>query len=248
MTKREAIKFVLIRTFGNFLLLMSLYGVFMTFGPAIYYEIQYRVIQARGVTFAVHESARAQERKSEIVHNQPERAAEPVQNVASEPSFADVLAGAKEQVLVPKNSHFSIIIPKIGASVKVTPNVDPANPDEFLPVLKEGVAHAKGTVFPGMTGNTYLFAHSANNWWEAGQYNAVFYLLKDLVKGDEVIVFFEDRRYDYVVSETFLTEPDDVSLLSGAQQHEREQLILQTCWPPGTPLKRQIVVANPKEI
>lgn len=237
MSRSEAVKFVLIRTLGNFLLLMSLYGVFMTFGPALYYEVQFRIKLVRGVEFRV---SSVKPEKSPIQKTNYE-----IQNT-NEPSFADVLAGAKEQVIIPKNSQFSIVIPKIGASVKVTPNIDPANPEEFLPVLKEGVAHAKGTVFPGMIGNTYLFAHSANNWWEAGQYNAVFYLLKDLTIGDEVIVFFEDRRYDYVVSESFLTEPDDVSLLTGAQQDKREQLILQTCWPPGTPLKRQIVVATPK--
>jgi hypothetical protein len=40
-----------------------------------------------------------------------------------------------------------------------------------------GVAHAKGTVFPHK-GNIYLFAHSTDNWWNVGRYNAVFYLLK----------------------------------------------------------------------
>src|SRR5438132_1027411 len=87
-------------------------------------------------------------------------------------------------------------------SGKIYPNVDPANPDAFLPILKQGVAHAKGTVFPGMQGNIYLFAHSADNWWDVGRYNAVFYLLKDLQKGDEVVIFFENVRYEYVVTET----------------------------------------------
>jgi sortase A len=127
----------------------------------------------------------------------------------------------------------------------VFPNVDPGNPDEFKPVLQQGVAHAKGTVFPGMVGNTYLFAHSADNWWDVGRYNAVFYLLKNLQKGDEVIVFFEDQRYDYVVSESFIAESSDVSLLNNHKT--TEQLVLQTCWPPGTTLKRQFVVAVPKQ-
>ena len=235
MNTREAIKFVLIRSLGNFLFLMSLYGVVMTFGPALYYEAQYRIMQVRGITFKVssmkHEVSSIQNTKYEIPNTETL-------------DFASILAGSKEQILVPEDTTFSIVIPKIGASARVYPNIDASNPDEFLPVLKHGVAHAKGTVFPGMPGNTYLFAHSADNWWDVGRYNAVFYLLKNLQKGDEVTVFFEDVRYEYVVSETLIAEPDDVTLLKAGR--ETPQLVLQTCWPPGTTLKRQFVVATPK--
>ncbi|MBI3282683.1 hypothetical protein HYZ70_01240 [Candidatus Curtissbacteria bacterium] len=31
----------------------------------------------------------------------------------------------------------------------------------------------------------YLFAHSTDNFWDAGRYNAVFYLIKNLVRGEE---------------------------------------------------------------
>jgi len=43
-----------------------------------------------------------------------------------------------------------------------------------LPILQKGIAHAQGSVFPGMQGNIYLFAHSTDNWWNVGRYNAVF--------------------------------------------------------------------------
>jgi LPXTG-site transpeptidase (sortase) family protein len=237
MSRKEAIQFVLVRSLGNFLFLMSIYGVIATFGPALYFEVQYRIIQARGVKFAVSTQNKSTVSASDSVV--------PKQSLP-EPNFAEILAGSKEQILVPKDTQFSIVIPKIGASAKVFPNVNASDPNEFLPVLKKGVAHASGTVFPGMQGNTYLFAHSTDNWWDVGRYNAVFYLLKDLQKGDEVVVFFEDRRYEYVVSETFISEASDVSLLASAKTQGKEQLILQTCWPPGTTLKRQFVIATPK--
>lgn len=245
MTRREAIKFVVIRSLGNFLLLMAIYGVVATFGPALYYEVQYQVIKARGIRFEVAKVPKVSEvSKASSSGSADVKAFKPQEEV----NFGDILAGSKEQILVPKDTTFSIVIPKLGASAKVYPNVDPSNQDEFLPVLKKGVAHAKGTVFPGMQGSTYLFAHSADNWWDVGQYNAVFYLLKDLRKGDEVIVFFEDQRYEYVVSETFIADSSDVSLLANAKDPNKTQLVLQTCWPPGTTLKRQFVIAVPKKI
>lgn len=236
MTRSEKIHFVIVRSIGNFLLLFALYGVGATFGPVLYHELQFRLLQARGVEFAVDTGTKPEQRiKTE----------DKADASSSGPGFAEILAGKKEYVLTPKDTQFSILIPKLGASAKVFPNVDPGNPQEFLPVLQYGVAHAKGTVFPGMQGNTYLFAHSTDNWWNVGRYNALFYLLKDLAPGDEIIVFFEDRRYNYVVDRSFIAEPTDVSFLTN--ESGPEQLILQTCWPPGTTWKRLFVVAIPKE-
>ncbi|MDP3941451.1 MAG: sortase, partial [bacterium] len=161
------------------------------------------------------------------------------------PTFASVIAGPKEQVLVPKDPNFSILIPKIGANAKIFPNIDPTSEAEFLPVLQEGIAHAKGTVFPGIDGNTYLFAHSTDNWWNVGRYNAVFYLLKDLGPGDEIVVFFEGRRFNYIVTDKKTVAPTDVTDL--VQSHGGpQQLILQTCWPPGTTWERLLIIARLK--
>lgn len=243
MTRREAIRFVVLRSLGNFLLLLSLYGVGATFGPALYYELQYRIVEARGVRFQVQSSKlKVQSDNRQIISSTKDNA---VEKEMGGPSFLDVLAGEKEQVLMPIDTDFGILIPKIGANAKVYPNIDPANKEGFLPILQEGIAHAKGTVFPGMQGNIYLFAHSTDNWWNAGRYNAVFYLLKDLGPGDEVIVFFERVRYDYVVTEKFVTADTYVDLLSG-EQTGQQRLVLQTCWPPGSSWKRLYVVAKPK--
>lgn len=239
MTRREAVKFVVIRSIGNFLLLFALYGVFATFGPALMYEAQYRIIQIRGITFEVLDRTEGTDGTNVAV------ATSSGSPQVSEGGFADVLAGDKQQILIPKDTDFSISIPKIGASAKIYPNVDPVNPTEFLSVLQKGIAHAKGTVFPGMDGNIYLFAHSADNWWNVGRYNAVFYLLQHLQPGDEIVVFFDGKRYDYVVSQTQVSNPEDITLLTQAQGGE-EQLVLQTCWPPGTTWKRLYVLAEPK--
>lgn len=225
-------RFLILRSIGNFLVLFAIFGILATFGPAIYYEISFKVIQTRGVRFTVPQNVQVlskQENKSQSISN-----------------FSDVLTGPKEQVLVPPDPSFSIMIPKIGATAKVFPNVDASNQDQFLPLLMKGVAHAKGTVFPGMKGNVYLFAHSTDNFWDVGRYNAVFYLIKDLKPGDEIVIFYANKRFNYVVTSSKIVNPSDVSYIVDAQNKSSETLILQTCWPPGTTLQRLLVFAKPK--
>jgi len=227
MIKNEVIKVLVLRSIGNFLLLFAIFGVLSTFGPALYYEAQYRIIQIRGVKFTVSS----------------QQTAKPSQN-----NLAQILTGPKEQNLIPFDPSFSIVIPKIGASSQVFPNTDPSNQNEFLPVLAQGVAHAKGTVFPGLPGNIYLFAHSTDNFWDVGRYNAVFYLLKDLAAGDDIVLFFEGKRFNYKVTESAIVDPSEISFLVKSRDKNNPQiLILQTCWPPGTTWKRLVVFAKPEK-
>lgn len=234
MTVKEKIRFLIVRTIGNFLVLFAIFGVLATFGPALYYEAQYRIIQVRGIHFSVDDQARSE--KAPEIQKSIRR---------TSPSFADVLSGPKEQILVPVDSIFSILISKIGINARIFPNVDPSTPDVFLPVLQKGIAHAKGTFFPGQKGNIYLFAHSTDNFWNAGRYNAIFYLLKDLRNGDDVVIFYQNVRYNYKVTKLEITGPSEVSFITRAQVG-KELLILQTCWPPGTTWQRLLVFAEPK--
>ncbi|MEN9407417.1 MAG: hypothetical protein RLZZ455_633 [Candidatus Parcubacteria bacterium] len=249
MTHQETIKFLVLRSIGNFLVLFALFGVFATFGPAMSAEATYRIAQVRGVRYAVADTPTKVQPDvdTQLPTGVPGISVTPVpvQPVEEGPSFASVIAGPKDQTLVPPDAEFSLVIPKIGASAKVFPNVDPTDEAAFLPLLTKGIAHAKGTVFPGVPGNTYLFAHSTDNWWNVGRYNAVFYLLKDLSPGDEIIVFFEGRRYNYVVTEKRTVPPTDVTALVDSHGGP-EQLVLQTCWPPGTTWERLLVIARLK--
>lgn len=232
MTPAER-KFFILRSIGNFLLLFAIFGVVATFGPAMYFETQYRIIQARGITYKIAEAKSI----SDVVNvGTPKK---------QQPSFGDLLTGSTQQEISPPDQEFSIVIPKIGASSKVFPNVDPSSEDSFLPVLTEGVAHAQGTVFPGMGGNIYMFAHSTDNFWDVGRYNAIFYLLKDLEPGDEIAVFYQGKRHNYYVSDKQVVDASEVSHITEANTGN-EQLILQTCWPPGTTWKRLLVFARPR--
>lgn len=233
MNHSEIVKFLVLRSIGNFLVIFAIFGIASTFGSALYYEAQYRIIQVRGVRFSV----------SELPISSANEASKP----APKPSigFADIASGPKEQILTPIDPLFDILIPKIGANAKIFPNIDPSNSNAFLPVLQKGVAHAQGTFFPGQAGNIYLFAHSTDNFWTVGRYNAVFYLLKDLKKGDEIAIFYQNARHNYTVTNLGLISPSEVSFITRAETG-KEQLILQTCWPPGTTWQRLMVFAEPK--
>ncbi len=253
MNKSEILRFLVLRTIGNFLVLFAIFGILATFGPALYYELALHVANARGVRYIVATAHAAPLITPTLIPGQPPPQYTPTpiptpvpQQSSGIDNFAAVLTGPKEQVLTPVDTNFSILIPAIGANAKIYPNVDPSNPNDFLPILQKGVAHAKGTVFPGMKGNIYLFAHSTDNFWDVGRYNAVFYLLKDLQKGDEIVIFFQGKRHNYIMTGSKIVDPSDVSYIVNAKNQNKEQLILQTCWPPGTTFQRLLVFAEPK--
>lgn len=144
------------------------------------------------------------------------------------------------------NTDFSIYVPKIDARAEIASNIDPFDSEAMKKALTQKVAHAVGSVFPGMDGGTYLFAHSTDTVLNITRYNAVFYLLRELENGDEIYVFFLDRVYKYKVAEKKIVDGNDTSWLTGAKSGP-QRLILQTCWPPGTAWKRLIIVAYPIE-
>lgn len=156
--------------------------------------------------------------------------------------FGDLLKKSPlSQEITAPDPYFSLVIPKIEARAKVFPNVDAGNPKAYLPILKKGVAHAKGTVFPGMKGTILLFAHSTDSPFNIARYNALFYLLKELEPGDEIIVFFLNKRFNYKVVEKKIVSRQETDFFS---QKEEEVLVLQTCWPPGTTQKALLLFAK----
>lgn len=139
--------------------------------------------------------------------------------------------------------YFSIYIPRINAKANIIPNVDPGNPADYLKALSKGVAHAKGTNYPGQGKLIYLFSHSTDSPLNFARYNAVFYLLGKLKAGDRVVIFFMGEKYEYVVTDEFTTAANDTSWLT--DDGNGEKLVLQTCDPPGTSWRRLLIIAKP---
>lgn len=143
----------------------------------------------------------------------------------------------------PINKEFSIVIPKIEAKAPIIANIDPTNSDKYLPALKKGVAHALGTKLPGQIGNTYLFAHSTDAFYNVATYNAVFYLIGKLNSGDEIDIYYKGGKITYTVYDKKVVEANAGEYLGSLIAGEKT-LTLQTCYPPGTSLKRLVVLAK----
>ncbi|MBN1263554.1 MAG: sortase [Candidatus Pacebacteria bacterium] len=146
-----------------------------------------------------------------------------------------------------REKQFQLEIPAIRADSCVRANVDPVQKSAYAPALGECVAHAKGSGLPGEENaankTVYLFAHSTNAPYNILKYNAVFYALKDLKIGDEITLWFWGKRFAYRVEKMEIRSAKDTSYF--VPQTERDQLVLQTCYPPGTTLKQLLVIAKP---
>lgn len=146
--------------------------------------------------------------------------------------------------IVPKSTDFGIVIEKINLNSPVQPNVDVATKEGYWRILENSIAHAKGTKYPGQNGNTYIFAHSTVNPLDINKYNAVFTLLHKLEQGDRIITFYHGTRYDYFVESKEIVDPLNTKPLTN--DYDEPVLTLQTCYPPGTDLKRLIITAKMK--
>ncbi len=193
--------------------------ILLTFIPTILQDIKYNLTSTR----------------KELFEN-------PVDNDQLDTNAKDT----KSVSLIPPNYDFSIVIPKIDVSAPVFSNTDPFNEKEFRKVLKEGVAHAKGTAMPGEAGNSFIFAHSTNIFENVNKYNAIFYLIGKLENNDKIYVFYKNQRFTYVVYDKKVVSSDSLQYLQPLIKDGRT-LTLSTCYPPGTTWKRLIVLAIIKE-
>jgi LPXTG-site transpeptidase (sortase) family protein len=226
---RETLRLLFFRTLGNFMVLMSMLMIGKTFLPAVAQELNFAYRRLRKLeTRVVAQSAK-----------------NPQPTQAPTNPFLGLLnkLTESEEVIVPADPAFSIVIPKIAANSRIIANVDTSNYDQYIKALGEGVAHAQGTAFPGDQGHIYLFAHSTDNILNVGTYNAVFYLLYKLEQKDEIYLFYQGKKHVYQVVGKRVVKPTEIHYLT--RSSAEEFLTLQTCWPPGTTLERMLIFATP---
>lgn len=152
----------------------------------------------------------------------------------------------QSSLVKPVSTDFGIVIPKINANAPIVKDVDAFDSKTYQQALSKGIVHAKGTSTPDMAGNTFLFAHSAQNWLNANRYNAVFYLLYKLEKGDTFSVYYKGKEYVYKVEEKRRVTAEDVEVMNTSAYPR--SVTLMTCWPPGTTFQRLIVVGSLTEV
>ena len=229
ITTSEYYRVLVLRTIGNFLLFASLFLIVKTFWVPVQEELTYFInVQVQKKYIVADNLAEAQKF-----------------NLSENNQAGGLLAKAFNikpiEVLAPQDPDFSIIIPKIGANSRIIPNVDASDETAYLAALKKGVAQVAGTAFPGEDGHIFLFAHSTDYFWNVSAYNAIFYLLYKLEKNDEVDLFYKGQRFVYKVIGSQIVDRSEIQYLT--RKTNREFLTLQTCWPPGTTLKRLLIFA-----
>lgn len=163
----------------------------------------------------------------------------------------DVAASSRAQFqVVPYENR--IIIPKIGKNIPLV-DVDHDSGvsytqmhEIFMEELKKWVVRYPGTAQPGDVWNAFIFGHSSNYPWIKSEYNDVFALLDNLEDGDEIIVFYNQKKLVYKVTDRAVVKPGDVQVLESRDPSKKE-LSLMTCWPVGTTLERLIIFAELQE-
>ncbi len=138
---------------------------------------------------------------------------------------------------------FFIEIPSLNLYEKVQANVNPNDAQAYQLALKNGVAHALGSAFPGQEKLIYIFGHSTDGVWNVKAFNAVFYQIKELKIGDRIILHLGDEQFVYEVSGQDVVKSSEVDFVNNLKN--QNLLLLQTCWPPGTSWQRLFISAVP---
>ena len=158
-------------------------------------------------------------------------------------TFGTILVIPPALGVEPINTTNSIIITKIDVNSPIVWDVDVMNNIAYNNALKTGVAHATDTAYPSdRAGNTYLFAHSTLNPLDIERYAAEFTLLHRLEINDKITIYYEGKRYDYLVISKEVVNKFNTEPLT--RTPDFPMLTLQTCDPPGVPLNRLIITAK----
>lgn len=138
-----------------------------------------------------------------------------------------------------------VIIPKINVDAPVVYDVPSLDEHVVQEKLKSGVVHYPipgASSVPGQKGNTVILGHSSNDVFDDGGYKFVFVQLDKLNPGDTFYLNYQGTRYTYNVTEKKIINPTEVSTL--VLNTDKPMATLVTCTPPGTALKRLVVIAE----
>lgn len=109
--------------------------------------------------------------------------------------------------------------------------------------LSKSLVQYPGTAMPGTLGNTVVLGHSTlPQFFSPTNYKTIFSTLHTLELGNQVDISYDGVEYQYVITNMYEVEPENLTPL--AQRYDRRILTLITCTPPGTYLRRLIVVAE----
>ncbi len=208
---------LIINVLSNFFIITGI-GIFIfTYFPIVYYEVSYRLNPPE-----VSDYIESKDHSKPLAQVDPDS-----ENISA---------------IKPADESFSVIIPKIGVNAPVIPDVSTVNEKEYMDALRKGVAHARGTAYPGEDGNMFLFAHSSLNFWQLGPYATVFNLLNKLEKDDLVVMVRDEDTFVYKVFSTEVIPGWNTAPFF--EEYDGSVVTLITCYPPGTTVNRYVVKAK----
>jgi len=139
-----------------------------------------------------------------------------------------------------------IFIPKIGKNVPlvhVPPHQNWNQLEKNIQAgLQNGVVVHPVSRAPGVFGNFFITGHSSYYAWDNGRFKDVFALLHEMEIGDEVEVFWKNKKYKYQIFQKEIVSPTKVEVLS--QPNDESIITLMTCTPVGTNKNRLILVGK----
>ncbi len=100
--------------------------------------------------------------------------------------------------------------------------------------LMKGAGHTIGSANPGERGNCVVSAHN-------DIYGEIFRHLPDLTVDDEILVQTQSTSYHYVVEQTRIVSPKEVSVMDHTST---PVLTLISCYPYGVDTHRIVVIAS----
>lgn len=137
----------------------------------------------------------------------------------------------------------SLEIPKIEVEAPLI-FVESSKLKDIIAGLKKGVVHFPGSVLPGEKGQTIILGHSAPSYWPKVKYYHIFVRLNELNEGDEIYLYFNNKKYQYIVSGKYFLEKGEE--IPGNLTNNSNMLYLISCWPPETAEMRIVVEARLK--
>ncbi|MGD0976874.1 MAG: sortase [Minisyncoccia bacterium] len=143
------------------------------------------------------------------------------------------------------SAGYTISIPTIGITAPVVLEKS-LDPNVILNRLSDGVVHYSDSPLPGEEGTSVILGHSSAYPWYKGKYGSVFALLGKLKNGDAVIITNGSKTLVYKVSDILIFNPlsNNSRIQEISQSDNRSSVLLVSCWPVGTNLKRIAVRAD----
>lgn len=135
---------------------------------------------------------------------------------------------SKPAVVPPKTNR--LIVPAMQLNTQIYEGPD-------MRTLNKGIWHRPGTSSPDKGGNTVIAGHRFT--WTDPQ--GIFYYLNKVKKGDEIGVWWQQKRYLYRVTTITVVPPTEVSVENNTRDN---RLTLYTCTPLWSPHQRLVVVAE----